>query len=150
MVMDLQEVVGNAVAVERAEAFVASDQLSLGELILKCEAIAAAHEKDEKPPEVFFDFGHFYPTRLMSWRGIYAELALDYQTGSGGMPVGRFLELLRGAVGKTFEGYEGGSFVMGRSTPVWVSNYGESAHTAVLDAKDFGWVVVIVTGWRES
>jgi hypothetical protein len=32
--------------------------------------------------------------------------------------------MLTEAIGKTYTGYKGGEYVMGKVTPVWVANYG--------------------------
>jgi hypothetical protein len=70
-----------------------------------------------------------YPTELMSWRGVYAELSFGFSFEGKEPTVKKIITELREAVGKTYEGYKGGDFVMGRSTPVWVANYGNSGDT---------------------
>lgn len=60
-----------------------------------------------------------------------------------------FLQMLKGAVGKTFMGYKGGDFVMSRQTPVWVANYGDAGHTAVIGVVDDGYQVILITALRE-
>jgi len=118
--MDIQTMLNNSLIARRQEALKTSPQLTLGEMILKLDALQASDT------QVFLDFGeHLQPTGIESWRGSYEELALEFALNSG-MPADFFLDLLREAVGKTFEGYKGGDFLMGRSTPVWVANYGHS------------------------
>jgi hypothetical protein len=102
---------------------------------------------------VYFDFEYFFPTTIDSWRGIYSELALDIDSSRGGvkaMPVTKFSKMLKNTVGKTFTGYKGGEFVMGKHTPVWVANYGNSGNTAVIDIIDKEYKVIIMTGYRET
>lgn len=55
------------------------------------------------------------------------------------------LALCESAVGKTFYGYKGGEYVMGRETPVWVANYREAGSTAIVDIIDHGWRITIET-----
>ena len=110
----------NAMKAKRADDMLTSPQLTLGELILKLEAIP-----DKKLP-VIFDGKKYYPTGIDSWRGSYCELAINYSTTSCHMTVEGFLDILRDTIGKTLVGYKGGDFIMGKTTPVWVANYGES------------------------
>lgn len=79
------------------------------------------------------------PGPLISWRGIYAELALEHgydpdnTSGPDDPPyksrarptVGALIEECHAAEGKRFKGYKGGNYKMDRSTRVWVDNYGE-------------------------
>lgn len=117
--MDLQTILQNAVAAKRAEEMKTSAQLTLGELILKMEG-----KSPEKP--VVFDDGEHFPTSLSSWRGSYCELAIEYNEYDTEKPMnaGDFAEKLKGALGKTYTGYKGGDFTMGKTTPVWVANHG--------------------------
>ena len=136
--MNLQEVLNNAVAAQREEELKNSPQLTLGEIICKLEAL-------EPETSVVFDFANVVPISLDSWRGSYDELAIEYGPSSSALRVDAFLEMLREAIGKTFIGYKGGDFVMGRRTPVWVSHYGEGERRAVIDVKNDGYRIVIVT-----
>ena len=154
----MQTLLNNAVKAQRARELAESNQLTLGELILKVEAIANQVKErmgtaDE--PLVQYDFEYLYPTALNSWRGIYAELALnfvhqDYENKNKQLNISQFLELLRGAVGKEYTGYKGGEFVMSRQTPIWVANYGNSGRTAVVDVKLDYWVVIITQYQKDS
>jgi len=118
--MDLQEVVNNAMAAARAKSMLTSSQLTLGELILKLEAI------DDKTLPVIFDGKKYYPTGVESWRGSYCELAINFSSTSCHMSVKGLLKILKNTVGKEFMGHKGGMFLMGKTTPVWVANYGDS------------------------
>lgn len=152
--MDLQTILKNAVSAKRAEDMKTSAQLTLGELILKMEG------KDLSKTVVFDDGKHF-PTGLSSWRGSYDELALEYSDGQGiessykPMTGADFVEKLKKAVGETYTGYKGGDFVMGKTTPVWVANYGscegfreetEDGHeTAIVDIVETDDAIVLQT-----
>ncbi len=118
--MDLQTMLDNAVQAERAKVMKASPQLTLGELILKLEAV----EVNNLP--VFFDVGKIRPTGIDSWRGSYCELALEYDDMSEPLVLKELLKLLNNTIGKTLTGYKGGNYLMGKTTPVWVANYGDS------------------------
>ena len=155
--MDLQEYLNAAVKAQRADSFAKSDQLSLGEMILKMEPIVKRERElvvqGKEETRVYYDFCGIYPKTLDSWRGIYRELALSWEHNNWkeALTAGEFYLLLVDAVGKTFMGYKGGDFTMSRQTPVWVSNYGESSHTAVIDiVYNEGIEVLIITAYREA
>lgn len=143
-----QEHINRTINAARAAQFAASDQLSLGQIIDKLAGIPAREGKDEQ--RVVFDFEYAAPTGLQSWRGAYSELALTFDFEVDEMTLSAFTEMLRSAVGKTYEGYKGGGFTMTRKTPVWVANYGNSGSTAVIGVYDDGWQVVIQTGYRPN
>ena len=152
--MDLQTYLSNAVSASRAASFAKSDQISLGELILKLEPIVKKQPELLKEREyeavVRYDFEYLFPTSFGSWRGIYAELALNFNIEGTPLTVTQFYELCKNTVGKTFTGYKGGDFTMSRATPIWVANYGNSGNTALLDVVDNGYEVLLITGYRES
>lgn len=117
----LQDMVdgGNARAqTERAE----GGQLTLGGFIALLELQG---EQDRET----LGFG-----KLISYRGYYCDLAFDPDDvfigdslKAGSLPtVGDLLVECKAAMGKVFEGYKGGDFQMGESTPLWVSTYGDS------------------------
>lgn len=150
--MDLQKIMDDAVAAGRKKTLAKSTQLTLGEMVLKMEAIVKECEAEKIDSHVHYDFGHLFPTTINSWRGSYCELALDYDSYDGGgiqMSAKAFHELLKETVGKTFEGYKGGGFTMSRQTPVWVANYGNSGETAVVDIVKSNYGVIIKTAHCE-
>ena len=49
------------------------------------------------------------------------------------------------AIGKEFTGYKGDEFLMGKNTPVWVSNYGQCPNTAIVDIVDKDDYIMIKT-----
>lgn len=135
--MNLGDIIKQQVEYERKVRFVTSSQLSLGELIDKLEALP------NKSMSVVLDFGPV-PTCLSSWRGSYSELAIEYRDGDA-PDVFTFILECRRAVSKTYEGYKGGDYVMGRETPVWVSQWGEAENNAVVGVRDAGDMIVIDT-----
>lgn len=84
------------------------------------------------------------PKGVDSYRGYYCDLAIGVHAGGRGADrttVGELLAELEGAIGKTFVGYKGGEYVMGKQTRVWLSNYGECSDADVTGA------VRVETGW---
>lgn len=152
--MNLQAMLDNAVAADRAKRMAHSDQLTLGEIVAKLSAVS------DKTKLVRLDFGSAVPVSLDSWRGIYAELALEFDEESPAPTSQWLLDLCRETIGKTLTGYKGGDYFMSRHTPVWVSNYGVSevpnyrgqggASVAVIDVVEADDGVLIVTAERES
>ncbi len=156
--MNLQDYLQNQLQTERASRFGQSDQLSLGELIAKLEPIVklqpARIKEWDREAVVVYDFEYLFPTEFRSWRGSYAELALgfaDYrrQPPAAPMPVTEFLAMCQKTVGATFHGYKGGDYLMGKNTPVWVANWGNSGNTALVEVVDDDSQVILMTGWRE-
>jgi hypothetical protein len=147
--MGLQEYVNKSIQLAREERMRNSDQLTLGELIERITKIKEKYKEEKDEPIVKYDFEYLFPTELMSWRGSYAELALNFETTGKYMSVSAFLKMLQDAVGATFEGYKGGDFVMNENTPIWVANYGNSGNTAIIDVLDSKYCVTLITGLRE-
>lgn len=140
--MDLQSMLDNAVAAQRAEELKTSPIMTLGEAIAileNAELQYIDYEKQVTDKSIVFDFGYMKPDGLASWRGIYAELAIGYSE-DGDYPLAKdFLAELKEAVGKTYEGYKGGDFTMGKATPLHVDNYGHSSSTALvaIEVRDY-------------
>lgn len=131
----------------RKNQFIGSGQMTLGQMIDACENL----EVNNNDNRVVFDFCGQHPVDLDSWRGIYAELALNYGDGINDMTLEKFLKLLKDAVGETFTGYNGGDYIMTRDTPVWVANYGQSGNTAVVGiTAPSSYQIVIHTAYREA
>ena len=148
--MDIQTVLDNAVKASRHESLKTSPQLTLGELILKLEPLRqtwTSHDgKETHDKTVRFDFEYLHPSGLSSWRGSYSELAIEFKEEGNAPALKEFIAQLKEAIGKTYVGYKGGDFVMGKNTPLWVANYGNSGSTGVLDTKDTDYEVVLITG----
>lgn len=108
-------------------------------------------ERDEEKGEhVMFDFGWALPSGLDSYRGYYDHLALGYEAGGSytsakSLSVEDFLKELEAAVGKTYEGWKGGDFVMSSNTPVWVDNSGHCSGTQILGLKEGTHTMIIHT-----
>lgn len=117
--MNMQEIFDNAMAARRKKEMETSDQWTLIELIMSLKSA------DPKLP-VIFDITPFHPRDLESWRGSYNELCIEYDPGKDALTVAEFLTKLEETVGATFTGYKGGEYVMGKLTPLWVANYGNS------------------------
>ena len=64
--MDWQEIIDNAMEMQRAKDMKTSEQLTLGELILKLEAV-----EDKSNPVIFNE--RYFPVDIDSWRGSYRE-----------------------------------------------------------------------------
>ena len=161
--MDMQTILTNASSVMRAERLKSSPQMTLGEMIATIELIAKNQEniikKYDHEADVVFDFEYAYPTGLSSWRGSYAELALNFSFKGYGvegfqklenfepkeMLVSKFLELLKSALGKEYTGWKGGEFVMGKTTPIWVANDGNSGNTGVVGIKNDEHTIILET-----
>lgn len=110
--MDLQKLMdamNNAGRIERAHY-----HLTLGKMIKVLEG--AGHGMS-----VVLDTGEA-PGQPLSYRGYYSDLS--FEPTDTPINVGTFLEVCRGALGATFEGYKGGDFVMDERTPLWVAPYG--------------------------
>lgn len=116
--MDLQQMFNDFVDAARVDRLNNSSQLTLGVLILKLEAI------EDKELQIVFDDGFYHPVKLDSWRGSYAELALDYSSSNEKMMLSPFIWMLKQAIDRAYQGYKGGDFLMSEDTPIWVAGYG--------------------------
>ena len=123
------------------------EQLSLGELISKCEKILRIADRGAEM-SVSFDFEYAQPTTLNSWRGVYSDLALGFDFANADVLLPAFIAMLKSADGAVMKGYKGGDYTMRLSTPVWVANYGHSGNTAVVGVLEEAWRVVIVTEYQ--
>lgn len=70
------------------------------------------------------------PTAFDSWRGNYCDLALGFEIWKDHSPVlaKNLLQQAKECIGKEFEGYKGGEFVMSEDTPIYIANYGCSGY----------------------
>jgi len=85
--------------------------MNLGELIDKLNA--------HPDQDAVFKIGFNRPT---SWRGSYDELAFQ---PAKNVPLKMMLEEAEDCLGKTFEGYKGGSYTMDYKTPINIDIYGD-------------------------
>lgn len=111
-------------------------QMSLGELIV------ALRGYDPDFP-VYFDFVHYRPNDIDSYRGYYEQIAIGY--GHQDISVSELIKMCEKAIGQTFYGWKGGEFVMNSSTPLWVANPGESGGTAIVGIRQLDWRIILVT-----
>lgn len=107
-------------------------------------------QNDKEDVPVCFDFEYARPTNYMSWRGVYAELAVGFAFDGLRTTLDEFIVRTEQCVGETFDGYKGGDFTMTAKTPVWVANYGNVGSTAITGVYDEGWQVVLMTGYRPN
>ncbi|MEK9207716.1 MAG: hypothetical protein AAB922_04490 [Patescibacteria group bacterium] len=143
---------------QRKKEFEDSEQLSLGELIEKLKTIP--DPKGDKTVE--FDFAGTFPTTLESYRGSYCELALGWDVSGykawtvkkgeeKNIPtIKQLIKELESAIGKIYQGWKGGDFQMDVDTPIWVDNSGNCNQTAIVDVKDAGWGVFLITKCMED
>lgn len=118
------------------------DRLNLGQFV---EALA----EFDPAKTIQFDFGYFAPSRIHSWRGVYEQVALGYDT-SVETTVEFVRGLARGAIGQFFTGYKGGSYLMRPETRLWVSQHDEANHTGIVRVTEHGHHVIINTAWFED
>ena len=127
-----------------AQGAISEGCLTLDQLIEKLEWAASQKDPDREAQSVYFDFCDLTPTKLDSWRGVYALLALGWSE-RGDMLLPDLLAECRSAVGKTFEGWKGGSYIMTKNTPVMVANRGAAGSTGICDVKANSYSVTLVT-----
>lgn len=83
--------------------------MNLGELITLLEGV---------DPNLVFPKGFGEPD---SWRGVYAEIAFE---PAENVSAASMLAHAKSANGARFNGYKGGSYLMGLETPVHIERYG--------------------------
>lgn len=107
-------------------------------------------EEIEKHPAlpVVYDTGE-HPTKIGSWRGVYAELALSHEKEGSPLISTNLIKILEEAIGATYTGYKGGEFKMSKDTLVWVDNYGEYTDTIITKVKKVGEQIIIYTHEQE-
>lgn len=116
------------------------DVMTLGELIARLEALP-------QDAETRLDFYSLPPAGFCSYRGYYEMLAI--KSGVRARTVAQVLADARAAMGAKFEGYKGGQYRMTRSTPIWVSNYGDASDQALQSIEMRDGVAVFVSEERE-
>ncbi len=105
-----------------------ASQMTLGELIERLEAMPPLNMVDK------LESPH-------SYRGYYSDLA--FERGESKMMATELLAIAKECMGKEFEGYKGGEFLMGQSTPVWISNYGTASGAKLMEIVDDGTIITI-------
>ena len=126
--------------------------LNVGQLMDKLKQM----DPDEA---VKFDFVHFGPTTLESYRGYYEDAALGYEE-CGRMrraaqyeypKVKDLLEHFEQTLGRVFEGWKGGNGrCITRETSLWVANPGETGGTIIVDIQKLLYVTIITRQEEEA
>lgn len=152
--MNLQTQIDNMMMAERVKELADMDVLTLGELLIKLESLFKPDEYECDFRYVKFDFKNMCPTDFRSWRGIYREISIGYDTGVT-LTLDDLIRDVKNAIGHIYTGYKGGEFTMSKNTPVWVANYGESGITdyngteyatvGIVDVKVEGEDIILVT-----
>jgi hypothetical protein len=113
---------------------------------------AIKHAKDDAI--VRFDFGGVSPTKVDSWRGVYAEAAIGFTDGEYGAPyatVKMFREELEAAIGgRTHSGWKGGDYSYSRRTPLHVDNRGNCSNTEIERVEVEEYQVILHTTYERS
>jgi hypothetical protein len=102
-IQKLMDTMNQAAQLDRA-----NTQLTLGELLATLRAMPL-----EKEIPIFYS--------AHSYRGYYCDLAFGKQRQG---TVKEALEYYSTIIGETFQGYKGGDFTMGKSTPLWLAKWG--------------------------
>ncbi len=130
---ELQEYLDAVVSKRRQQDLQQEKVLTVRELLLLLD-----QDKLNSSQVVYFDFASkgetAYPFELISWRGYYNELCFTYAVDSDlVVPMGSFdlVVMLNKAIGRSFEGYKGGQYIMGPHTPVHVAQYGETGNRSI-------------------
>ena len=113
--------------------------LEVGELIDNLlEVIPQGVKMKYLDKVVKYDFNpNVKSLKLDSWRGIYSELTLDYDTGGKETTLGELLKDLEISIkGKVFRGYKGGEFRMNIDTPVWADPSGMYNERMIIGVED--------------
>jgi len=103
--------------------------------------------------QVYFDFAHCFPTKIDSWRGIYAEPALGW-AASGYSRNDRAFEVPTAAQlvgeldyalsGREYTGWKGGDFTYNASSPLHIDNPGDCSNTEIVGVDVIGDYLVII------
>ena len=104
------------------------------------QAIELARTADPKMV-VEFDRGGG-PFAPHSYRGYYSDLA--FEQSDAPVTAAGFLADLTESLGKTFEGYKGGDYVMAIDTPLWVAPFGCTG-PAIMSARIDGEKLILET-----
>ena len=115
------------------------------------ELIDDLQKVDDKKNTVYFDFCSQVPTGVSSWRGIYAELAIEYKESEydGNMTVEECITMLKESIGAEFCGWKGGEYVMHEDTQLHVANPGRVGGTIPTHVTDEGWCAIIHTKYED-
>ncbi len=116
-------------------------QMTLGRFIVALEGVP-------QDALIRFDVGG-NPGEPLSYRGYYSDLAFGYD-GPPATTVADVLTEARAAMGRGFEGYKGGNYIMHENTLVWVASYGTSSDgRRILGVSLSGGHVIVLTAPEE-
>jgi len=115
--------------------------MNLGELI-------QALKRCDQDKSVYFDFCRFAPGGLGSYRGFYEQLSFE-PIDNEAPKAKEVLEMCVSAVGKSFDGYKGGSYRMSEETPIWVDRYGDCTSTKLVGLEEKSWAVILKTEFQD-
>lgn len=95
---------------------ISDGQMTLGQMISRYEELGETMVEN--------------PGKAMSARAVYAHVGFDYtwreDDEPGEITGTQAAQKARDVVGKTFEGYKGGNFMMDERCPVWIAQWGTS------------------------
>lgn len=77
---------------------------------------------------IWLGSGRYKPTRLVSYRGYYEDVALVFKVDEEPITIDAVRDYLRGSIGRIFEGYKGGSYRADRNTAVWITTHPSEAY----------------------
>jgi hypothetical protein len=105
--MNIQDLIDGANARNQRER--AATQMTLGKMIEALEAFPTGATVQGLKD-------------LDSYRGYYSDLA--FELGDEPVLASDLLATCKAAMGRVFQGYKGGDYMMGALTPLWIANYG--------------------------
>lgn len=106
----------------------ANTQITLGEI----RGLLAKYEKETQILGISSMAG--------SYRGYYCDVAF----APGETTVEELTAAADETIGMTLEGYKGGDFVMGKSTPTWVASYGQTGKMLMGFSENEGTLVAVL------
>lgn len=102
-------------------------------------------ERCPSTARVKFGFSGFAPTTVSSWRGVYAEAAIEYKQHHE-ITVAQLIAELNKATMNTYHGYKGGEYTYHIHTPIHVDNWGEWTGTEITAVQIVDDDVILITG----
>lgn len=122
----------------------------------KKEIISMLEFVENKTKPVVFDFCGCVPTSIASWRGIYAEPAIGWEsTGYSSKTENRhfykvtvndlLIELKHAISGVEYTGWKGGKFSYTGNEILHVDNPGDCSNTEIVAVTELSYYVVLCT-----
>lgn len=106
------------------------------------ELITELNKKDPYKNVIFDRPELGSPDGVGSYRGYYTDLAIGFSKNTQ-RDVQRVKKELFGAIGKIFDGYRGGEYLMHEDTNVWGANYGELGYKVIGVDEDESYVYLV-------